>query len=91
MGWSGDNPQEKKMKKLVLALSVVGLAVAPALAQTTSTQPEFASVDADSNGQVTMEEITTAGVAMTEQEFAAADADASGWLSEEEYKTAVAG
>ena len=42
------------MKKLLLALSVLGFAVAPALAQTTTTQPEFASVDTNGDGQVSL-------------------------------------
>ena len=78
------------MKKLVLALSVLGLGIAPALAQT-STAPTFAEVDANADAQISMEEITAAGVNLTEEQFAAADVDGSGSLSEDEYKTATAG
>jgi hypothetical protein len=76
------------MKKLVLALSVLGLAVAPALAQTT---PTFATVDANGDGQASMDKIKAAGVNLTEEQFASADADGSGSLSEEEYTKATAG
>jgi len=78
------------MKKLVLALALLGLAGAPAYAQTT-TAPEFASVDTNGDGQVSMEDIKAAGVELTEEQFAAADIDGSGSLSEDEYKTATAG
>ena len=80
------------MKTLVLALSVLGLAVAPAWAQTESTTPiEFATVDADGDGQATMDELKAAGVNLSEEQVTAADADGNGSLSEEEYKTATAG
>ena len=70
------------MKKLVLALTVLGLAAAPAMAATM----DFKSVDADGDGQVTLVEAMNAGLDWTAEQFAAADTDGSGGLSEEEYK-----
>ncbi len=74
------------MKKLVLTLAAIGFAVAPALAQ----EADFTKVDANADGQVSLQEATTAGWTWTEDQFKQADADASGGLSSEEFK-AVAG
>jgi len=73
------------MKKLVFALSVLGLASSPALAAAM----DFTKVDANGDGQVTMDEAKAAGLELTEQQFAAADVDKSGGLSEAEYKAAM--
>ncbi|MEC9343228.1 MAG: calmodulin [Pseudomonadota bacterium] len=74
------------MKKLVLALSLLGFATSPALAATMN----FESVDADGDGQVTLTEATSAGFEWSAEQFAAADIDNSGGLSKDEF-TAVAG
>lgn len=76
------------MKKLVFALTVMGLAASPALlaSQAMAATMDFQSVDADGDGQVTLVEATDAGIEWTAEQFAAADTDGSGGLSEEEYK-----
>jgi hypothetical protein len=75
------------MKKLILALSIVGLAGTPAIAQ----MVEFATADANSDGTVTIEEATAAGLTWTDEQFSAADTDGSGGLSKEEFEKANAG
>lgn len=75
------------MRKLVLALSIIGFAASPALAQ----MADFPTADADGDGQVTLEEATAAGFEWTPEQFSQADADASGGLSEEEFAQATAG
>jgi opacity protein-like surface antigen len=75
------------MKKLILAVSILGFASAPAFAQ----MVEFTAADANSDGSVTLEEATAAGLTWTDEQFTAADKDGSGGLSEEEYKNANAG
>ena len=72
------------MKKLVFALSILGLTSMPAFAAM-----DFATVDADSDGQVTLDEAKAAGIEWTEDQFAAADVDKSGGLSEAEFKVAM--
>ncbi len=73
------------MKKFVLALSLIGFGALPALAQ----EADFATVDADGNGVVSMEEATTAGWTWTEDQFKAADTDGDGGLNEEEFAAAT--
>lgn len=74
------------MKILVLALSLVGLAAMPALAA----EMDFAVVDADGSGLVSLEEATAAGWEWTAEDFAAADADADGYLNADEFAAASA-
>ena len=73
------------MKKVVIALGLAALISGPALAQ----EMDFAAVDADGNGQVSMDEATAAGWNWTDEEFKAADADGDGALSEEEFAAAA--
>jgi hypothetical protein len=73
------------MRKLVIALALVGLSALPAFAQAA----DFKTTDADGDGQVTLEEGTAAGFKWTEEQFAAADADSNGVLSEAEFATAA--
>ncbi len=68
------------MKKLILALSVLGLAGGPALAAV-----DFKTADANGDGQVSMDELKAADATITEDQFKSADADANGTLSEDEY------
>lgn len=75
------------MKKLIVAIAALGLTTGAALAQT----PDFASVDTDGNGMVSMEEGAAAGMEWSEDDFKAADTDGDGSLSAEEYATATAG
>jgi len=74
------------MKKVVLALGLAALMAGPALAQ----EMDFATVDADGNGQVTMDEATAAGWEWSAEDFKAADTDGNGTLSAEEFATATA-
>lgn len=73
------------MKKLLVAIAALGLTTSAALAQA----PEFASIDTDGNGTISMEEGAAAGLEWTEDDFKAADANADGGLSEDEYKAAM--
>jgi Ca2+-binding EF-hand superfamily protein len=73
------------MRVLVLALGFAGLVVCPALAA----ELEFATVDADSSGLVSVEEIAAAGWELSEEQFTQADADADGYLNAEEFKAAA--
>jgi len=74
------------MKKLVLALSILGFSGAHALAQET----DFTKVDANADGLVSMEEATAAGWNWTQEQFTAADTDGDGSLNADEF-TAAAG
>ena len=70
------------MKKIVLStLVVLGLSSA-AFAQAAT---DFATVDADASGGVTLAEAQVAWPELTEEAFTAADIDANGELSAEEY------
>jgi Ca2+-binding EF-hand superfamily protein len=73
------------MRLLALASVVIGLTAAPVLAQ----ELEFAAVDTDGSGLVSVEEIEAAGWELSEEEFMEADADADGYLNEEEFKVAA--
>lgn len=75
------------MKKLVLALAFAGFASASALAA----EMDFAKVDADGNGMVSMEEAAAAGHEWTEEQFKAADKDGDGSLNADEFAAAIAG
>ena len=70
------------MKKTIFAIaSVIGLSISgAALAQ----DLDFATLDADASGGVSLEELQVALPELTEEEFASYDLDASGELSEDE-------
>jgi Ca2+-binding EF-hand superfamily protein len=74
------------MKMLVVALGLAGLLAAPVLAA----EMNFAVVDADGSGLVSIEEATAAGWEWTEEQFAAADSDGDGYLNVEEFAAAAA-
>lgn len=75
------------MKKIIASsLIVLGLSTA-AFAQAAT---DFASVDTDVNGGVSLAEAQVAWPDLTEEAFTAADIDASGELSAEEYDALVA-
>lgn len=61
----------------LLGLSATGGAFAQGL--------DFASLDADGNGEISMEELQTAIPDLTPESFAMLDTDASGALSAEEF------
>lgn len=76
------------MKKIILSsLVVLGLSTA-AFAQAAAT--DFATVDADTSGGVTLVEAQVAWPDLTEEAFTAADTDANGELSLEEYDAFIA-
>jgi Skp family chaperone for outer membrane proteins len=76
------------MKKIVLSsLVVLGLSTA-AFAQAAA--PDFATIDADASGGVSLAEAQVALPDLTEEAFTAADLDASGELSAEEFATLTA-
>ena len=73
------------MKKIILSsLVVLGLSTA-AFAQAAA--PDFATVDADASGGVSLAEAQVALPDLTEEAFTAADIDANGELSAEEFAT----
>lgn len=74
------------MKYLLAIVTAAGLA-APAFAQ----MADFATVDADQSGTVTLEELQVAMPDVTQEQFTAADADGSGDLSQEEFATIAGG
>ena len=74
------------MKKSPIAIAlgamfVSGVALAAA---------DFAGVDANADGQATMEEVAAAAPEVTEEKFKMADANGDGVLTAEEYAAAVA-
>ena len=74
------------MKKIVLSsLIVLGMSGA-AFAQAAT---DFASVDTDVSGGISLTEAQVAWPDLSEDAFTAADADASGELSAEEYAALV--
>ncbi|MBO6813929.1 MAG: hypothetical protein JJ891_03635 [Rhizobiaceae bacterium] len=72
------------MKKLLLAVTVLGFASGSALAQAS-----FESIDADQNGGVTLEEANAAGLPWTPEQFKSADSDQNGMLDAEEFAAAT--
>ncbi len=74
------------MKKVLIAAAALAASSTFALAQ----MADFATVDADASGSVSMEEAKAAMPDLTDEAFAAADTDGSGDLSAEEF-AAIAG
>lgn len=68
------------MKQLVIALSILVIAPASAIAA-----GDFAKIDADGDGQVTIDELRASGINLTEESFNNADSDGDGALSEAEF------
>ncbi|GAB4355957.1 MAG: hypothetical protein Kow0026_15480 [Oricola sp.] len=69
------------MKKLLVAAAALAATTSLALAA------DFAEVDADGSGTVSMEEAKAAMPDLTDEAFATADTDGSGDLSPEEFAT----
>lgn len=77
------------MKKIILStLVVLGLSGA-AFAQD-AVAPDFATLDTDASGGISLTELQVAMPGVTAEAFAAADTDASGELSAEEFAAATA-
>lgn len=75
------------MKKTLAAAAALAFLAGPALAQA----PEFAAVDADGDGALTLAEVKAALPDVDEATIVAADADNNGALSAEEYAALVGG
>jgi len=75
------------MKKIIVSsLVVLGLSTA-AFAQAAT---DFATIDADASGGVSLAEAQVAWPDLTQEAFTAADTDANGDLSAEEYDALAA-
>jgi len=72
------------MKKILISVAALALATSGAFAQNTV---DFATVDTDGNGTVSLAEAQAVWKDLTEDAFKAADADGSGELSAEELAT----
>ena len=68
------------MKQLVIALSILFAVSTFAIAA-----GDFAKIDADGDGQVTIDELRASGINLTEEAFNTADSDGDGALSEAEF------
>ena len=75
------------MKRILLALAVAGFASLSALAA----EMDFAVVDTNADGAVSLEEALAAGWEWSEEQFGEADADGDGALNSEEFAAAAAG
>jgi len=75
------------MKKLLVTVLVLGLGSSAALAQAAS---DFATVDADASGDVTITEAQTVWADLTPEAFTAADANADGKVDQAEYDAFLA-
>ncbi|MBO9588707.1 hypothetical protein [Devosia sp.] len=75
------------MKKIVLSSLVIFGLTGAAMAQAAT---DFASVDTDANGGVSLVEAQVAWPDLTQEAFTAADTDGNGELSAEEYDALVA-
>jgi len=69
------------MKKITLGLVALTIAAAPAMAQTPM---NFADLDLDASGELSLTELQAAWPDLTQEEFTAADMDANGSLSVDE-------
>ena len=74
------------MKKIVLSSLVLFGLTGAAMAQATT---DFATIDADANGSVSLTEVQASWPDLTAEAFAAADTDGNGELSAEEYAALV--
>jgi hypothetical protein len=75
------------MKKILIAIASGAMFMSGAA----FAAEDFATADANSDGQVTMEEAAAAAPEITMEKFQAADANGDGALSAEEYAAAMAG
>lgn len=73
------------MKKVILAAAALAVSAPLAFAQEATPAPDFATVDADKSGAVSMEEAKAAITTLTDEAYKAADADGSGDLNADEF------
>lgn len=74
------------MKKLLISIVALGFSTA-AMAQVVT---DFASVDTDTSGDISLTEAQVVWPTLTEDAYKAADTDQSGSLSQEEYDAYLA-
>ncbi|HEY0918780.1 hypothetical protein [Devosia sp.] len=74
------------MKKLLVSLVAIGFASA-AMAQVVT---DFAAVDADASGDVSLTEAQAVWAELTEEAFKAADTNADGKVDQAEYEAYLA-
>ena len=75
------------MNKTLAALISAGFLTLSATAF--AAEGDFDAVDVNSDGQLTMEELTQADNGWTETAFQQADADGNGTISKQEYEAAM--
>lgn len=75
------------MKKLLVSVLVLGLGTSVALAQAAT---DFATVDADASGDVSLTEAQTVWADLTQEAYTAADTDANGSLNQAEFEALLA-
>lgn len=75
------------MKKLIVSVMVLGLGATGALAQAAT---DFATVDADASGDVSLTEAQTVWAELTAEAYAAADTNADGKVDQAEFVAYVA-
>lgn len=75
------------MKKLLAAFAIAGLTSTAVFAQAAT---DFATVDADASGDISITEANTVWPDLTAEAFAAADTDGDGKVSEAEYAAFLA-
>jgi hypothetical protein len=71
------------MKKLLVSVLVLGLGATSAMAQAAS---DFATVDADKSGDVTLTEAQTVWSGLADDAYKAADANGDGKVDQTEYE-----
>lgn len=76
------------LKKLALGVAMLGLTAGVTLAQTPT---NFADVDTDGNGELSLQELQVIWPDFTEAEFNSADTDGSGGISVDELNAFQAG
>ncbi len=75
------------MKKLLVSVLVLGLGASGAMAQAAT---DFASVDLDASGDVTLTEAQAVWADLTEEAYAAADSNGDGKVDQPEYEAFLA-
>lgn len=73
------------MNRVTTSLAVAALSLGVLTASAHAATVDFATVDADHNGEVTMTELLEVMKTVTPEQFQAADSDKNGTLNESEY------